>query len=93
MTRTQSQFPAPCFPLAEYALQLSRPPIWSTADEGKPVPELAIAFESTRCDLDLPGRILSPVANVSIIDADQQSAHDRSPVRSSVDRRELITLN
>jgi len=78
---------------AEYALQLLRPPTWGTANEGKPVPDLAISFESTRCDLDLPGRIPAPVANVSVIDANQQSAHDGAPVSTFVDRRELVTLN
>ena len=77
----------------QYALQLLLPPTRGTANEGEPVPELAIAFESTRCNLHLPGRIPPPVANVSVIDADKQSAHDRAPVSTFVDRRELITLN
>jgi hypothetical protein len=65
--------------LNENALKLICAPLGCAGNECEAFGELAIAFESARGDLDLPRRIPLAMADVCVVNADQQALHGWAP--------------
>ncbi len=76
--------------LNENALKLTRTPFGRAGDKCAAFPELAIAFESARSDLDLPRCIPLAMANVSVVNADQQALRRWARTITVSHSRELI---